>query len=274
MRLLELVGTAATACLLGFGLGACSDDGLTTDQNAESGGDDGGRGSTTGSSVSTTATATLPTSAGESGADTNDPSAGSTAGLDDGGTTGGLGDDSGTDSGGAPPGECVIDADCVVVEDCCACDAVPADDVPRGCPKACAITACGAAGIEMPQAHCNFGHCELVPQTCNPIAVSCESLPPDCPDGTLPGVDFDCWSGHCVPGHLCDVVPSCDWCEADETCVLTGTQIGVYYACEPIDPSCGGTPDCACMGAVCSAPFQCGPGMGATPLECFCPVCD
>lgn len=53
---------------------------------------------------------------------------------------------------------------------------------------------------------------------------ACDSLPPDCPDGTVAGRDADCWTGFCIPLDECDQVPACG--SLDE-------------------PSCVGRADCA-----------------------------
>jgi hypothetical protein len=38
---------------------------------------------------------------------------------------------------------------------------------------------------------------------------ACNSLPPDCPSGTVPGRDETCWTGFCIPLDECDQIPAC-----------------------------------------------------------------
>ena len=286
---------AAGLLAIPLAMSGCSDDGLAGANDGLGGTTGDNAGGSTSSSISTsmTASATNATTgqAGDdgTGTDPSGPPTASTSGVaDSGDSTGGpAGESDGTggDSGGGSTGdsgnplgpECMIDADCMVVEDCCECGSLPAGEVPAVCnQQMCDQSACGEQGIDSPQAQCTFGHCELVPQNCNDIFVFCATPPPACPMGTLPGVDDtqNCWSGECVAVENCDAVPDCTYCGMDETCVFTATQIGPSYACVPTSDDCGAVPDCACMGEVCQMPFQCGPGMGAAPLECFCPVCD
>jgi hypothetical protein len=275
-------GVAAIALVTG----GCSDDGVTGQDGGTGEAADSGRGSTSASvSTTMTASATSPTSGnsadgGDDTSNSTDPTApGETDGLDgSGGDTTGLdtgpAGDSGTDTGAPPEPECMVDADCMLVEDCCTCDAIPLGDAPPACGNvACEQSTCAAEGIDPPQAQCTFGHCELVPMDCNPLFVACDTPPPPCPPGTLPSVAGDCWSGLCVPTEDCNVVPACADCAPDETCVLTGTQVGAYYSCFPTNDACAGGPDCGCMAEVCEAPYVCGEGVGEAPLECYCPVC-
>jgi hypothetical protein len=37
--------------------------------------------------------------------------------------------------------------------------------------------------------------------------VFCDSLAPDCPEGTTPGIKDGCWTGYCIPLELCDDPP-------------------------------------------------------------------
>ncbi len=287
--------SVAAAWVLAAATG-CSDDGVAAANDGLGGTTGDNAGGSTSSSISTsmTASATNATSGpGDDEGTGRDPSGapeGSTSGVaDTGDSTGGPADESGGTDGDSGEGstggsgdsgtglapECMVDADCMVVEDCCACGALPAGEMPAVCnQQMCDQSACGEQGIAAPQAQCTFGHCELVPATCNEILVFCATPPPNCPMGTLPSVEQDCWSGECVAVENCDAVPDCTYCDADETCVFTATQLGPSYSCVPTSDECGAVPDCACMGEVCQNPFQCGPGMGAAPLQCFCPVCD
>jgi len=97
---------------------------------------------------------------------------------------------------------------------------------------------------------CGDGGCTPQPGSCYEQPV-CDSLPPTCPSGTLPGVIDGCYSGLCIPEALCpDPKP---WACAD----ATGEAECLDHGCEPVfvgidctDPA-GGTcsgdqPDCTC----------------------------
>ena len=171
-------------------------------------------------------------------------------------------------------GACESDADCVLVEDCCSCTAVHVDDDVAECDIDCKASVCETSGIPMHPVECRFGTCQLADVDCNQDLVLCDLPTPKCPDGQLPSVEDDCFTGNCVPVEACNTVPDCSWCGPGETCVGTATQIGLFSSCEPIDPSCDGMPTCACMGEVCTNPFMCGEDPGEEdPLGCFCPVC-
>lgn len=284
-------------------LSGCSDDGLSPQGGGTGAATADGAGTT--ASVSTTVTASAgpddgatSAAAGTAGDGTSSPTAsaddgtavgsgpadedGSTAGLSStagdtstGGDAGPTGGDTGTT--GADPGmACEVDADCVVVNDCCSCTAAHAEDMIDACPVKCDQTACDAAGLAGIEAQCVFGSCELVPVPCNDAGVFCDDPQPDCPDGTLPSVteDGNCWTGNCVPAEACDVVPDCTWCSDADTCVQTATQLGFFYACWPTNLECAAGPSCDCMGEVCTDPFICSdPAAGPAELGCVCPVC-
>src|SRR5687767_6486611 len=209
-------------------LGACSDDGVSPDA-AATGGDQGfGDGSGSTGSVSTTATVTAgndpdgPDGAGTAGDGESgglddgapgDSSEGaqSTSGVSDDGTSGDMSTgEEGTTAEPPPPGKsCESDRDCIVVNDCCTCGAAHVDEDLERCPELCEAPTCDAIGIDDPTAMCVLGQCELVPITCDASLVFCESRPPDCGAGSLPGVNAktNCWTGQCVPSEACDVVP-------------------------------------------------------------------
>lgn len=270
-------------------LSACSDDGvpLVGDAGAGSTSDAGASGSG-GSSTPTSAVTTAdpnPTS----GSDTSDPTDSSgisetastttesgSSGFD--GSSGtGAGESSGTTTGGTTEPECVVDEDCVLVNDCCSCDAIAVGEEEPACDReVCAVQACTAAGVGMPTVECNFGTCEIEAVPCDPMAVMCDEAPPPCPEGQAPRVVDGCW-GVCVPVEFCDVVPSCEACGKDEACVEVVTRFGPSLQCVPIPVSCDGAPSCDCLGEVCEAPFDlCSdrfvPETGSE-LSCICPAC-
>ena len=253
---------------------ACSDDGVPADSDSQTQADDDGTGDD-GSGTNPTATATDPDTATVTDpTDVTETDSADGTGSSD-GTSQSTGD--GTSSGDTGPGPgdaCMTEADCVVVDDCCSCLAIPADQEPPECDiEACLQSTCMAQGVP-PIAACELGSCEIAPVPCNPSDVFCESLPPDCPEGTVPGVnpDANCWSGTCVPAEHCDIVPSCDVCPDDETCVEYVTMFGPEYHCSPVPESCDGTPSCACMAEACVDMYEtCGDGdMG---ISCSCINC-
>jgi hypothetical protein len=105
--------------------------------------------------------------------------------------------------------------------------------------------------------------------------VLCDSLPPACPDGTLPevGEGGGCWTGACIPVAACDPVPGCEHCDETEACVLSVTQLGPFYSCRAVPDDCAGVPTCECMPPdTCAPPYDtCMDGDGQ--LTCSCPVC-
>ncbi len=216
--------------------------------------------------------------------DSGDSSVGGTAGRDDGtdvdstDTDGTESDGSSGDSGadtGTPESsmECMSDEDCVLVDTCCACTGAHADDEPATCDDDCEASQCTQAGLSEHPVQCNFGTCQLADVECNDTFVVCDEAPPKCPEGLLPSIVEGCYTGLCVPPEACDFVPDCTWCGDAETCIVQATQIGPWFICEPVDPSCeGGVPSCECMGnAVCQDPYVCSEGMG--DIGCGCPVC-
>lgn len=290
-------GVRPGAFVIGLGLlatAACSDDGslFATPEGSTGEVGVGSTGGTTGT-ISTSATVTAtgtggdPSGADSSGGDstgfadtggltaatTGTPGSdeGTTASADDEGTLGGS-DSDGT--GGSLGLTCTSNDDCVLFDDCCSCTAHHVDDPMDGCPVDCEVSACEAAGLPQHPVECRFGTCQLADIDCNDDLVVCDENPPDCPEGALPSAAAGCWTGQCVPPQACDVVPDCSWCADDETCVQQATQIGLWSSCEPIDPSCDGSPSCACMGdAICQNPYECSEAVGSGEIGCVCPVC-
>ncbi len=288
MRLFDLK-LLATAALV---LSACSDDGLvgadTEAGETASAGSSGGSATaaSTGGAV-TTADPTADTS-DPSDSGTTDPTGptdtdGPSSSTGDDGTSGSSGGDSsgGSSTGGSTEPECTMDEDCMLVDDCCSCDAIPVGEDPAKCEiMECLIPTCQSLGLGMPAVQCNFGTCEVEEVNCNPFTVTCDpkdNPPPKCPEGQAPRVVDECW-GNCVPVEYCDVVPSCDDCGQDEVCIEAVTQLGPSFTCEPIPPSCEGAPSCDCMGEeVCIVPFDvCNDGIepkSGSEISCSCPTC-
>jgi len=260
---------------------ACSDDGVpatTEDPSAGSTGSATAASATagtdpttmTGTTAESSITDTGPESTGTSlSTSTSDDTSGSVTNPSDTSSDG-----TGSDSTTGDPGEpCTAPSECQIVDNCCDCTALPEGVDPPECNMPCDQTACAAIGID-PIAACDLGSCELQPVPCNPLEVSCESKPPACGDGNLPGVDPDtmCWTGDCVPAEFCDVVSSCADCAPDEVCVEMVAQLPTV-TCSPIPEACEGVPSCACMGDdVCVSPFDlCSDDQGT--ITCSCPAC-
>jgi hypothetical protein len=252
----------AVAVVLPFG---CSDDGVPGQSDSSASAADGPGTGDESDGVSATASGTSTTDDGSSVSMTTSP----TGPEDDTGEDATSGGD--TDNGGSPAA-CESDRDCVVVDDCCTCAAQHVDDDAPGCPIDCVVGKCHEQNIPDIRAVCRFGTCVFSKVACDPSQVVCLALPPECPDGFLPSVEGSCWTGHCVPASACDVVPSCDHCEAHETCVELQTQLGPSHVCEPVAPACDGAPTCTCMGEACPEPWDtCADGPSG--LECSCPAC-
>ena len=238
-------------------LGCGDDDGATdaaTDTSTVDGGDDGGT-----------------DDAGEDGG-TDD--AGDDATTSDATTSDATSDAIASDA--APPArECETDDDCRLVNDCCSCAAVNVDAILAECPVDCLQPLCDAAGISDPTFECLAGTCALRGLECDEDEVLCDAPPPVCVAGEEPHVSGGCWSGLCVPVESCSSVPDCATCPESHACVSSQAFFETL-TCVPIDPACGGTPTCECMGdeACGGSPFMCVPTTsGDQDLTCVCPVC-
>lgn len=207
--------------------------------------------STTEGMSTTSGETTLGTTTGE----TTEPDTGT--GTD--GTTGGM--------GGGP---CEVDADCKLHDDCCSCYGIPNDQTDPICKSECEATQCEQIGID--EAKCVLGQCTTEKVDCS-SEVACDSLPPDCPPGTLPGISGGCWSGACVPVSSCDKVPDCKLCPESQMCVNYPTVLGDSFTCLPLPTECNGKANCDCAGEACTSPFDlCNEG-GDIDLVCDCPNC-
>jgi len=265
----------------------CSDDGLPADGGESGGTADAGAsidpsGVTTTMTTGATAGETGPTSASDS--DPGGTSAGTATADGTADPTDDTADPTFTTEGGssssdstgdaAATGTCEGAGDCVVFDSCCDCLALAVDEEPPACEiEECAMSACAALGL-VPQVQCELDSCEFVPVSCSPFDVQCDEDAPPCADGTLASVDplTGCWTGACVPAQHCDIVPSCEYCPADEVCVRRVLQ-NPAYRCSPIAAVCDGAATCECMGdAACLAPFDvC--SEDADGLACGCPQC-
>jgi hypothetical protein len=213
---------------------------------------------------------------GESGVDSLGAS--SSGGESDPGTgTGGTGNtgEEGDSTGSTPPAVCMGPRDCVLVNDCCQCAAVHADEVIDECPIDCKTPMCDALGIPDIELVCEQDECSLDRRNCADGLVTCDGPTPECPEGTLPEVtpEGDCWTGACIPVEACDGVPGCEFCDEDEVCVEVQTQQGATYRCDPVPQACGGMPTCACLPQdTCEEPFGTCEDV-ESGIACTCPQC-
>lgn len=281
----------ACACVVG----GCSDDGVPQDAGTEGGpagsasASDTAAGTSGGTSAVTTADAESdgqPTDPGDTTVPTGvDTDASATDGTTDGGTTTGEsagesgGDSSGGSSttGGTTEPECVMDEDCMLVDDCCSCTAIPVGDEAPECDiEACLVSTCTSLGLGMPAVQCNFGTCEVEEVSCDPTTVVCKDEVPTCPKGQAPRVVEGCWDETCVPVEYCDVVPGCESCGDDEACIES-VAFQSTLTCVPVPAACDGVPSCDCLGEACEDGFDlcadAGEPESGADLSCSCPAC-
>jgi hypothetical protein len=66
--------------------------------------------------------------------------------------------------------------------------------------------------------------------------VFCDSIAPECPPGTLPGISEGCYTGYCIPEESCEgEPPACTAIQAEATCVAR-SDCSPFY--EGVDCSC------------------------------------
>ncbi len=234
----------------------------------ENSGSTGGGGTSTGGTGTGATGGTGTGGTGTGGTSTGGTSTGgSTGGTSTGGTTSSGG------SGGAAP-QCTTDASkCQLVNDCCNCLAIgPGEPAPTCNIPECFVDTCTGLGLQNPvNAQCAAGQC-VAGFVCDTSKALCNSLPPNCPAGTVPTVSGACWGG-CVAPTECLSVDSCDACKGGLVCVQDETMLGPVYHCVAAPPECSGAATCACMGAsVCAGTYHvC--NESAAGLTCSCPEC-
>lgn len=198
----------------------------------------------------------------DAGGEAEAPDAGGDASAD--------GGDAASDAAANGP-ECAVDDDCVLVDDCCRCEARPADapgplcDMPE-----CFAPACLAGGIGERPTKCVAGRCVL-DVDCDASHALCKSLPSPCPAGEVHAIESGCW-GACVPAVQCAAVRDCADC-AGSRCVRQLFESGTVVHC--VEPPAGCSSDgCACLGpSVCAAPFSLCIEADAGGVSCACPTC-
>ncbi|MFY0537583.1 hypothetical protein [Nannocystis pusilla] len=267
--------TDGTTDVSGPGSTAATDSPVTTNEPT------GDPGTTDASTTALSATTSgEPTTTEDSGtaAPSTTEAMSTTSGETTLGTTGETGEttepDTGTDTdgttGGMGGGPCEVDADCKLHDDCCSCYGIPNDQTDPICKSECEATQCEQIGID--EAKCVLGQCTTEKVDCS-SEVACDSLPPDCPEGTLPGIAGACWSGACVPVLSCDKVPDCKLCPETQMCVEF-QAFTTDRTCLPLPTECNGKASCECADEACAEPFGfCSEGVGEVDLACECPNC-
>lgn len=120
------------------------------------------------------------------------------------------------------------------------CNVYDADECARH--NECAAVHSGSPGAELG----NFVYCmdeigeQPDPGSCEGETL-CPTLPPDCPENTVPGIGDGCWTGYCIPVSECEALPACS-AQAEDACVGRADCEPVY---EGIDCTCVGE-DCTC----------------------------
>jgi hypothetical protein len=206
---------------------------------------------TTGASSSSSSSSSSSTGMGGSG--------------NSGGEGGGFGGTGGTIVSPLP--ECVYDADCTLINDCCSCEGISKNETLPDCPlMGCFAPTCESIGMSIPTAVCRASHC-VVNADCNQAHAQCDSIPPMCGPGTTPLVVNGCWGG-CIDITECSEVGSCTQCAADQACVNSNTMMMPGLHCVDVPNSCNGQISCACMGEnVCGFAQGC-VELGPTELKC------
>lgn len=178
-----------------------------------------------------------------------------------------------TTTGGMSGGPCEVDSDCALHDDCCDCYGHPKDEQTAICKALCDVTTCQEWGVDA--AICVDGQCAIPKSKCSG-EVACDALPPECPKGTLPGIDPNgaCWTGGCVPAEQCESVSGCGDCPEGQMCVQN-VSFMMTFTCKPIPDGCAGEPSCACAAdEVCVEPFGvCNDKPGEADVACICVTC-
>ncbi len=173
-----------------------------------------------------------------------------------------------------PGGPCRTASDCKMVSTCCDCDVFTINDPSGGCSMDCIQNKCEKLGIAASEVACVAGRCVFA-RSCNTQAVTCPSVPPQCPTGQVPSVDGNCY-GPCLPIGNCAGVSSCDTCKSVGLACVTNEILSLNplqnpdIHCVSTPTECAQNPTCSCM-AVCESSVCSEPD--STNLYCSCPTC-
>jgi len=264
----------ASGLLLGLVLAGCGQTSKPGAGAAGEGGSSAGVDGTFAGSPSAAgggdASAGISSSGGQGGTPAGGASTGgATGGVFTGGTSAGGVDAGAAGSAGStttPGAECEVDADCVLVDDCCSCSGEPKDANVRACSAVCKQSACAALGMQGVRTRCSAKRCVLE-LSCNAALVTCKAAQPSCASGQVPSVLEGCW-GPCIDATECREVTDCSGCGAGSTCVTESMFVTTAIHCVSVSPACESAPSCQCVDA-CSV--ACGDADGK--IGCFCPGC-
>jgi hypothetical protein len=232
------------SCLLGAALFAgCTDDVDVADNDTATGSGAGGTGASGGS------TASGPSTGGAT-----------SSGAANGGA--------GAGGGGTSLPECEQARDCQLINDCCACEGLPADVQVEECLANCEQPSCEALGHTATAPMCVHGTC-VAGFDCSSL-VNCFMAKPECPPGEVPMHRDGCW-GACVPATECAAVTDCTECDLETQVCVQYVSFSVSVHCLPKPETCSGAADCACAGAAYCDPVsdQCSGGNGILSCDCL-----
>lgn len=187
--------------------------------------------------------------------------------------SGGGGASSGASNGGSGQGgggnaspECQEASDCQLLNDCCACEAYPADEQVEACLETCEVATCQALGHPGTEPMCVSGRC-VVGFDCYSL-VNCFMVEPECPPGEVALHTEGCWGG-CVPATECQAVTDCSDCDLETQVCVQYVQLATTVRCLPKPSSCSGPADCACAeDAYCGPSDVCTGSDGIISCEC------
>ena len=78
----------------------------------------------------------------------------------------------------------------------------------------------------------NFGYCTPEGETGDPgncyDPVTCDQLPPECPDETTPGIKDGCYTGFCIPLDQCEDAPACAELADEVSCIARADCKPIY----------------------------------------------
>lgn len=139
--------------------------------------------------------------------------------------------------------ECQQDSDCMIVDNCCECQARPVGAEVPPCRGNCLQSTCDALMLGGVVAACRSGVCEFANVPCSAGPPSCGAPAPACPPDTQTSIVGDCW-GPCVPARYCEG-GTCSGGSCGDGWMCVEHQ-ATSAQCAPIPRECDGAPTCAC----------------------------